>query len=149
MKIFLSSDHGGYELKNAIREYLAHHKYEVEDMGPSTLNPEDDYPQFAYRVVTALLGSEDADPRGILVCRGGQGMAMAANRVHGIRAAVAWNEKSAKETREDNNSNVLALAADHVDRQAAIKIVEAWLSQPFSNAPRHKRRLQEIEDIYG
>ena len=149
MKIFLSSDHAGYEMKNALREHLAHKGHEVEDLGPATLDPKDDYPQFAFQVTTKVLGSEDKDPRGILVCGSGQGMAIAANRVRGIRAAVVWNEQVAKETRQDNDTNVLSLAASYLDNEAAYKIVDAWLKEPFSNAPRHRRRLEEIEELYG
>lgn len=149
MKIYISADHAGYELKNELREHLAHHKHDVEDLGPATLDPEDDYPQFAYRLTTKLLGSEDPDVRGILVCGSGQGMAIAANRVRGIRAAVVWDEESAKETRQDNDSNVISLPARYLNADTAKKIIDTWLKEPFSNAPRHRRRLEEIEDIYG
>ncbi|HUC21012.1 MAG TPA: RpiB/LacA/LacB family sugar-phosphate isomerase, partial [Candidatus Polarisedimenticolaceae bacterium] len=87
--IFIGADHGGFEYKNQIREHLAHQGYKVEDVGAETLDPEDDYPQYAYAAATKILG-EEGPVFGILICRGGQGMAMAANRVAGIRAAVAW-----------------------------------------------------------
>jgi ribose 5-phosphate isomerase B len=149
MKIFLSSDHAGYEMKNALREFLFHHKYDVEDIGPETLNPEDDYPQFAFALATKVLGSEDPDARGIMACGSGQGPAIALNRVRDIRASVCWNEEVAKETRQDNNSNVLCLPARLIDSDTAYKITEVWLKEPFSKAPRHQRRLQEIEELYG
>ena len=149
MKIYLTSDHAGFELKNELREYLVHHGNEVEDLGPSTLNPEDDYPQFAFKLATNLLGSEDKDPRGIMICGSGQGPAIALNRVRGIRAAVAWSEEVAKETRADNDSNVLCLPARFIDKNVAYAVAEAWLKEPFSGAPRHRRRLKEIEELYG
>lgn len=149
MKVFISSDHAGFELKNALREYLFHHKVDVEDLGPNKLNPEDDYPQFAFNLTTKLLGSEDKDPRGILVCGTGQGMAIAANRVGGIRAAIAWNEEVAKDSRRDEDTNVLALPAWQIKPEIAKNIIDAWLKEPFSGAARHKRRLQAIEDLYG
>lgn len=149
MKIYLTSDHAGFELKNDLREYLAHHGHEVEDLGPATLNPEDDYPQFAFNLATKVLGSEDKDPRGIMVCGSAQGPAIALNRVRDIRAAVVWNEDVAKETRQDNDSNVLCLPSRHIDKETAARIAETWLKEPFSKAARHKRRLQEIEELYG
>jgi ribose 5-phosphate isomerase B len=149
MKVFLAADHAGYELKNDLREHLAHKGYDVEDIGPHNLNPKDDYPQFAYQTTAKLLGSDDKDPRGILICGSGQGMAIAANRVRGIRAAVAWNEESAKASRQDDDSNVLTLPARFLDNETIYRIVETWLSEPFSGASRHRRRLEEIEHLYG
>ena len=149
MKVFISSDHAGFELKNSLREYLFHHGYDVEDLGPNKLNPEDDYPQFAFNLATKVLGSDDKDARGLLVCGTGQGMAIAANRVAGIRAALAWNETAARDSRRDEDTNVLAPPAWLIKAEAAPKIVDAWLKEPFSRAPRHIRRIKAIEDLYG
>ncbi len=149
MKIFISADHAGYELKNTLREHLVHSGYEVEDLGPATLDKEDDYPNYAFKVATQLLGSEDEDPRGILVCGTGQGMAIAANRVAGIRAAVAWNDDIAKLSREHEDTNVLSLPARFIDSQTATTITDVWVKTEFSKAPRHQRRLDEIERLYG
>ena len=99
MKIFLGSDHGGYEWKQKIFEYLAKNEYDAEDVGAKQLNPDDDYPQFAKQAALQVIGSQDDDPRAILICRGGQGMAIAANRHRGIRASVIWNAQEAKMTR--------------------------------------------------
>ncbi len=145
MKIFLAADHGGFELKNKLREHLFHQDYDVEDLGPETLDKEDDYPVKAYAVATKVLGEDDA--RGILVCRSGQGMAMAANRLGGIRAAVVWNKAEAKETREANDSNVMSLAADFTDETSALDIVDVWLETKFSGEERHQRRIKELEDL--
>ncbi|MBI3983988.1 RpiB/LacA/LacB family sugar-phosphate isomerase [Candidatus Microgenomates bacterium] len=149
MKVFIASDHAGFELKNALREHLTHRGYEVEDLGPHTLDPADDYPQFAFALTTKLLGSDDKDPRGILICGGGQGMVIAANRVRGIRAALAWNEEVAEASRTDDDSNVLALAGRFIDNATAYRVAEAWLRARFSGAERHRRRLAEIEELYG
>lgn len=149
MKVFLSSDHAGFDYKNALFEHLVHRGVDVEDLGPQTINPDDDYPQFAFQATTKVLGSEDEDPRAILVCGSGQGMAIAANRVRGIRAAVIWNVEGAKETRHDNNSNVLSIPARMISLEDMFDIVDTWIKEPFSGAQRHVRRLQEIEDIYG
>ena len=149
MKIFLAADHAGFELKKSLLEHLVHHEYDVEDLGPHTLDEEDDYPNYAFALTTKILGSEDEDPRGILICGSGQGMAMAANRVSGIRAALAWNEEIASLAREHEDSNVLALPARFIDTAIAMEIVDRWLEVDFSRAPRHQRRLDEIERIYG
>jgi len=146
MKIFIAADHGGFELKNQLREHLFHSGHDVVDLGPETLDKEDDYPIKAYDVATKVLGDDD-DARGILICRSGQGMAMAANRLSGIRAAVAWNMAVAKETREANDSNVLCLAADFLDEDLAESVVDTWLETNFSGEERHIRRIKELEDL--
>ncbi len=149
MKIFLGSDHQGFKLKNELFGYLAKNGYDVEDVGAQKLDRNDDYPQFAYQVVTKVLGETDDDPRGIVICGGGQGMAMAANRVRGIRAAVIWDHEEAKMTRKDNDSNVLSLPARVLEDDQANQIVETWLSTPFTGATRHKRRIRELDELYG
>ncbi len=148
MKIYLGSDHGGFDWKQRVFEYLVKNNYDTEDTGAKQLNPDDDYPQFAKRAVLQVLGSQDEDPRAILLCRGGQGMAIAANRHAGIRASVIWNAHEAKMTRLDNDSNVLCLPADHIEWDEVSGILETWLSTQFSAAPRHIRRLQEIDNFY-
>ncbi len=148
MKVYVGSDHGGFEWKQKIFGFLSAHKYDVEDIGAKTLDPNDDYPQFAQRAVAKVLGSTDDDPRAILICRGGQGMSIAANRFQGIRASVIWNEHEAKMTRIDNDSNVLCLPSDHIEFEEVRGIVETWLNTSFSRAPRHVRRLREIDDFY-
>lgn len=147
MKIFLGSDHAGFHLKQELFDYLVDKGYDVEDVGAKELDPEDDYPQFAYAAVTKVLGSEDDDPRAVLVCGGGQGMAIAANRIHGIRAAVIWDKEEAVRTREDNDSNVISLPGRVLQEDEANEIVEAWLNTKFTEAPRHKRRIDELDQI--
>lgn len=148
MQIFLGSDHGGFELKTQLFGYLSTNPdYQVADAGDTTPDPKDDYPQFAVAACVKLLGSSEADPRAILLCRGGQGMAMAANRLHGIRAAVCWNVQSAQMSRVDNNSNVLCLPADSLVLADAKQITDVWLSTKFSGAARHQRRIQELDDL--
>jgi ribose 5-phosphate isomerase B len=149
MKIYLASDHAGFKLKNELFAYLTRNGFDVEDVGAVSLDPKDDYPQFAYAAVTQVLGSTDKDPRAILVCGGGQGMAMAANRVKGIRASVIWDEEEAKMTRLDNDSNVLALPGRILSADKANSIVETWLNTEFSGAQRHRRRIDELDEIYG
>lgn len=149
MIIYLASDHAGFELKLSLLEHLVHHRFEVEDLGPDTLDKDDDYPNYAYAVTTKLLGSQDEDPRGILLCGSGQGMAMAANRVSGIRAALAWNQEIARLARSHEDSNILALPARFITTEEAFKLTDIWLKTPFSKAERHQRRINEIEQLYG
>jgi ribose 5-phosphate isomerase B len=147
MKIFLGADHKGYELKNVIREHLQHHGYDVADKGALTLEAGDDYPKYAYTVATAVLGEEEAF--GVLVCGSGQGMAMAANRVRGIRAALVWSPAEGRAARRDDNANVLVLPADMIDVDTALAITDDFLEQKFSGEERHQRRLDQIEELYG
>jgi ribose 5-phosphate isomerase B len=149
MKIFIGSDHGGFRLKEKIFAYLAKHNYDVDDVGDQTLDPNDDFPEFAQAAAFKVISSTDGDPRAILICTGGQGMAMAANRFHGIRASVIWDAFEAKETRNDNDSNVLCLPArvlenDDKDWQG---IIETWLNTPFAAAVRYKRRNAQIDEL--
>ncbi|HEY2004021.1 MAG TPA: RpiB/LacA/LacB family sugar-phosphate isomerase [Candidatus Saccharimonadia bacterium] len=148
MKIFLGADHAGYELKNQLKEHLIHNGYEVEDVGAKTLDDDDDYPRYAYALAAKILGA-DEDDRGVLICGSGQGMSMAANRVNGVRAALAWNADSAKAARADDNSNVLVLPARFVAEEAALDMVDAWLATEFKSDPKYLRRLDELEELYG
>lgn len=149
MKIYLGSDHQGFHLKEQLFAYLSKNGYDVQDVGDKVLDPDDDFPQFAYMTVTQILGSNDEDPRGILLCGGGQGMAMAANRINGIRAAVIWDAHEAKMTRADNDSNVLCLPSRAVggDVEAWQGIVETWLNTPFVSAARFVRRNNQLDQL--
>ena len=149
MKIFLGADHQGFHLKEKIHAYLAKHGYDVEDVGGTELDPSDDFPDFAQLAATRVMGETDKDPRAILICGGGQGMAMAANRFRGIRAAVIWDAYEAKMTRHDNDSNVLCLPSRVLqDNEEAWKgIIETWLSTPFGAAARFKRRNAQIDEF--
>lgn len=149
MKIFIGSDHGGFHLKEKIFAYLSKHGYDAEDVGDRVLNPDDDFPEFAQMAAVKVIGSTDKDPRGILICTGGQGMAMAANRFRGIRAAVIWDAFEAKECRNDNDSNILCLPARILDNDDQVwqGIIETWLNTPFAGATRYKRRNAQIDEF--
>jgi ribose 5-phosphate isomerase B len=149
MRVFVGADHAGFQLKAIVVAHLSKMGHDVEDDGDRQLDPADDYPQFAYMVTTKVLGDEDNDARGILICGSGQGMCIAANRVRGIRAALCWSEDIARETRNDNDSNVLCVPARIISEGKALHIIDVWLQTPFSGAPRHVRRIKEIEEIYG
>lgn len=146
--IYLAADHGGFEYKNQLLDHLHHKGFKVVDLGADVLDEEDDYPKYAFAAATKVIGDDD-DARAILVCGSGEGMAIAANRVRGIRAAVCWNVAVARETRKDNNSNVLCIPARFLTQQEAFNIAEAWLDEEFSTNPKYERRIKEIEDIYG
>jgi len=149
MKIYLGSDHQGFFLKEKVFAYLVKHGYEVEDVGGKVMNPDDDFPQFAQVAALKLIGDDSDDARAILICGGGQGMCMAANRFKGIRASVIWDAAEAKMTRQDNNSNVLCLPARVLenDESAWKGIVETWLNTPFSDAPRFNRRNKQLDEL--
>lgn len=150
MKIFLGADHQGFHLKEQLFAWLAKRNYDVEDVSSKELDPNDDFPQFAQMVALKVIGEDDRiDPRGILICGGGQGMAMAANRFAGIRASVIWDSYEAKMTRNDNNSNVLCLPARVLDDDLELwkDVVTTWLETPFADAPRYRRRNQEMDEL--
>lgn len=150
MKIYLGADHQGFALKEKMFAYLAKQSYDVEDVGDSELDPHDDFPQFAQLAALKVLGEEEKDdPRAILICGGGQGMAMAANRFRGIRAAVIWDSYEAKMTRNDNDCNVLCLPARVLDDEAELwkDVVTTWLETPYAAAPRFKRRNAELDEL--
>jgi len=149
MTIYLGSDHRGYELKQALFAWLSKAGYSVEDVGDKQPDPQDDYPQFAQMAALKLLGSTKDDDRAILICGGAQGMAMAANRFKGIRAAVVWDSEEARASRHDNDSNVLALPARILngDMNNVKDVVSSWLDAKFSGAARHTRRIQELDDF--
>lgn len=150
MKIYLGADHQGFHLKEDVFAYLAKHGYDVEDVGGKVLDPSDDFPLFAQGVALKVLGSTENDPRGILICGGGQGVAMASNRYKGIRASVIWDAFEARMTRYDNDSNVLCLPArvfSDGDPKAWQGVLETWLNTDFANAVRFKRRNAELDEL--
>lgn len=150
MKIYLGADHQGFALKEKVFAYLAKRNYDVEDVGDETLDPGDDFPEFAQMAALRVLGDDEHDdPRAILICGGGQGMAMAANRFRGIRASVIWDSYEAKMTRNDNDGNVLCLPARILEKDAHEwqDIIDTWLSTPFAGAARYKRRNAQLDEM--
>lgn len=147
MKIYLGSDHNGFPLKGAIKEYLTKSGYDFEDDGDTSLDPDDDFPVFATKVVKAMKSSSDPDPRGILICGSGQGMCMAANRYKAIRAALAYDEESARASRNDDDSNVICIPSRVLSNDKTFNIVRTWLDTPFAEAPRFIRRIKEMDEM--
>ncbi len=143
MKIAIGSDHGGFEYKTKIAEYIKTLGYEVEDFGTNSTKS-CDYPVIAKEVSRAV--AEGKFDRGILICGTGIGMSIVANKVKGVRAALCSDTFSARLTREHNNSNVLCLGQRVIGLGLALDIVEIWLETEFSNEERHKKRISLIED---
>jgi ribose 5-phosphate isomerase B len=143
MRISLGADHAGLELKQKIKQALEQQGAEVDDQGTFS-HDSVDYPDFARQVGMAV-ASRRADC-GILVCGTGIGMAIAANKVAGVRAANVTSEEEARLSREHNNANVLALGARILESEQALKIVQAWLQTDFAGG-RHQRRIDKIAAI--
>jgi len=142
--IYLGADHAGFYLKEELKKYLERLGYESDDLGNKKLDLEDDYPDFALKLAEKVV---ETDGKGILICATGFGMAMAANKVKGIRAAVCWDDFTALQSREHNNANVLCLGSKIIDLETAKKIVRIWLETDFSDDERHVRRLEKIKEI--
>ena len=149
MKVYLGSDHRGFQLKEQVFAYLSKRDYDVVDVGDKTLDKDDDFPEFAAMAAIKVLGDEDVDSKAILLCGGGQGMAMAANRFRGIRASVIWDEHEAKVSRHDNDSNVLCLPARILENNESEwrAIIDTWLKTPFAGARRFVRRNQQLDEL--
>lgn len=147
MKIYLGADHNGFEYKNDLAKALRQAGHEVVDEGDESLKPDDDYPQFAAKVTSALLIDTDPEARGILICGSGQGMCIAANRFKGIRAALCWNQAEARAARNDDDCNVLCLSSRYTSLDEAGSIMAAFLATPFAGAPRFTRRIQQLDEL--
>jgi ribose 5-phosphate isomerase B len=143
MKIALAADHAGFEEKERLKATLTELGVEFDDMG-TTSTSSVDYPDFAKKVGEAVARGDYDE--GLLVCGSGTGMAIAANKVRGVRAAVAWNEDIARLARQHNNANVLSLAARFTPDEELKKIVKAWFGADFEGG-RHERRVEKITDI--
>ena len=140
MKIFISSDHAGFNLKNQIFENLKKRNYSVTNLGPSTDNSVD-YPVYAKKLANKV--SKNKTNFGILVCGSGTGMAMAANKVKNIRAAVCYNVKNTKLSRLHNNANIITVGSRLISKNSAFKLVNIFLKTKFEGG-RHLRRIKKI-----
>ncbi len=149
MKIYIGTDHAGFELKEELKKFLEDLGCEVEDKGAYEFNKEDDYPDFILPVVKAVAEdiARDLDSRGIVIGGSGQGEAIVANKVKNFRAAVVYDEYSARMSREHNDANIVSLGTRTLSADKAKKLVKLWLETPFSNEERHKRRIEKIKTI--
>ncbi len=141
MKILLASDHAGFKLKKAVEKHLLKNGYDVEDLGCKT--PEkSNYASFGLKMGKEI--SKGAAPFGVLVCGSGVGISIAANRFKGVRAARVFDTEDAKLTRQHNNANVIALGERTTDEKTAIKMVDAFLAEPFEGG-RHQERVDTLD----
>lgn len=143
--IYVGSDHGGFEDKKAVIDWLTDNGFEFEDMGAYTYDPADDYPEYAF--ATAHMVAKHPKSLGILLCKSGAGMVIAANKIKGIRAVDVQNQYDAVHAKEHNNANVMSLAGERLQKEDIISLVESFINTPFSGHERHVRRLKKIEDF--
>ncbi|MQA86654.1 MAG: ribose-5-phosphate isomerase [Streptosporangiales bacterium] len=143
MRIYLGSDHAGYQLKDRLIGWLTARGHETVDCGAAAYNEDDDYPPYILRA--ALRAADDPGSFGVVLGGSGNGEAMAANKVKGARAALVWNEETARLAREHNDANVISLGARLHTAEEAIHLVAVFLDTPFSGAKRHRRRLAMLD----
>lgn len=143
MEIYIGADHRGFTLKEQLKIWLQEKGYSVTDVGAASLNPDDDYPPYGFKVAELVAQAPDSR-RGIVLCGSGAGITIAANKVAGIRAAVGHDPVDTGSSRHDDNTNVLGLAADYLTLRQAQTLVLTFLQVEFSPAPRYQRRVDQI-----
>jgi len=143
MKIAIGSDHGGYELKNKVIEFLKEESYTTQDLGTHS-KESCDYPMIGFEVAKVV--SQGKADRGILICKTGVGMTIIANKLHGVRAAACYDIDIAKSSREHNDCNIIVLAANYTDFRHAKEILKVWLTTEHAGV-RHARRVKQIKEI--
>jgi ribose 5-phosphate isomerase B len=144
MRVYLGSDHAGLELKNHLIADLGKQGHETVDIGPHVYDPEDDYP--AYCLATAAAVVADPGSLGVVIGGSGNGEQIAANKVAGVRAALAWNEDTARLARLHNDANVVGIGARQHSLESAAKIVASFVATAFSGETRHQRRIDQVAD---
>jgi ribose 5-phosphate isomerase B len=145
VRVHLGSDHAGYDLKQHLVSHLAGRGVEVVDHGPWALDPNDDYPPFCLRAARAVVA--DPGSLGVVIGGSGNGEQIAANKVAGVRAALAWSVQTAQLARQHNDANVLAVGARMHELDDATSFVDVYLAEPFSHDPRHQRRIDMLADF--
>lgn len=145
MTIYLGADHAGFKLKESLKKYFDQQKIKYQDLGTDS-EESVDYPDFAKKTAEKVIKSR-GQGRGILICGSGIGMSIAANKIKGAYAALAWSPQIAKQSREHGNVNILVLPGQYLAKNEAIKIARAWLKTKYSRAVRHQRRLKKIKAI--
>jgi ribose 5-phosphate isomerase B len=144
VRVYLGSDHAGYELKARLADWLRNAGYEPVDCGPGKPDDQDDYPPYVMRAASAAVA--DPGSLGIVIGGSGNGEQIAANKIRGVRAALAWNEETARLARLHNDANVLSLGARMQPVEQAMTFARVFVGTEFSRAPRHVRRLTMIAD---
>ncbi len=148
MIIYLGADHQGFNLKEILKIYLNKNGYQVVDFGNNNYNEKDDYPDFILPVAKKVAENPEQN-RGIILGSSGQGEAITANKIKGIRAAVFYGgpEEIIKLSREHNNANILSLGASFLEKEQAKQAIKIWLKTDFSEGERHIRRIKKIENL--
>ncbi|MEU8424618.1 ribose-5-phosphate isomerase [Micromonospora sp. NPDC048835] len=144
MRVYLGSDHAGFELKVHLANHLAMQGYDVVDVGPHGYDPDDDYPTFCLHTGDQVVADETG--LGVVIGGSGNGEQIAANKVAGVRAALAWSVETAQLARQHNDANVVAIGARQHTLDEATGIVEAFLNTPFSGNERHARRIAQVAE---
>lgn len=146
MRIHIATDHAGLELSHFLIRELTKQGHDVFDHGPTAYDPLDDYPSFCINAALAVVADANAGVQalGIVLGGSGNGEQIAANKVKGIRAALAWNESTAKLAREHNDANVIAVGARQHSQEEVLHLIELFIAEPFSQDERHVRRIGKI-----
>jgi ribose 5-phosphate isomerase B len=146
MRIHIATDHAGLDLSHFLVKQLSAEGHEVFDHGPSSYDPLDDYPSFCINAALAVVSDQKAgvSALGIVLGGSGNGEQIAANKVHGIRAALAWNLDTAKLARSHNDANVIAVGARQHEQSEVLDLIRAFIAEPFSHDERHQRRIGKI-----
>jgi ribose 5-phosphate isomerase B len=142
VRVHVGSDHAGFELKAFLSAALASRGHDVIDHGPTAFDPDDDYPPYCLHTAQAVV--DDLGSLGVVIGGSGNGEQMAANKVPGIRAALAWSEETATLARQHNDATVVSIGARMHDDESALAIVAAFLATGFSGDPRHVRRIDQV-----
>lgn len=148
MRIHIATDHAGLEFKNTLASHLEGQGHEVVDHGAYEYNPEDDYPAFIIAAAEAVATEqrEGIETLGVVFGGSGNGEQMAANKVKGIRAALVWNESTAKLARQHNDANIISIGARQHSEDEALQLIDWFITEPFSDDERHVRRIGQIAD---
>jgi ribose 5-phosphate isomerase B len=144
MRVHLGCDHAGYELKNLLAQYLRTAGYDVVDHGAHEYDADDDYPAFCFETAEGVV--EEPGSLGIVLGGSGNGEQIAANKVRGVRAALAWSVETATLAREHNDANVVGIGARMHSVEEAFRIARAFLDTPFSGGERHQRRIDQLAE---
>ena len=140
--IYIGADHAGFHLKEKIKKWLEHKHVQYVDIGNKKLYPKDDYPDFAIPLAKKVVSEKSL---GILVCGSAQGMCIAANKIKGARAVIPYSLRETRLSKEHNNANIICLSGWFTHLHKAKRMIEVFLTAPFSKEPRHVRRLQKIK----
>jgi ribose 5-phosphate isomerase B len=147
MRVYLASDHAGYELKDHLLAWLEQNGHEPVDCGPRVYDPDDDYPPYVLRAAERV--AADRDSMGVVLGGSGNGEAIVANKVRGVRAALVWSEDLATLARAHNDANIISIGARMHTAEEAVRFVGLFLTTPFSGGDRHARRIRMIQRYEG